>query len=1019
MRLFSLAVAFAPLLCVALAAVAHVHEQAKPGQRERTDDGAFSPKDSSHYGPGGEHKADFDHEAILGSAKAAKEFDDLPPDEAKARLAELAKTMDVDKDGGINRKELNQWILRSLSLLSKEDAEDQFADLDVDANGKITWREVLEDFAEEDSDEVLDDKEIFENADVNKDGALDKHEFKHYTHPEESDVMRPLLVKQSLREKDRDGDGALNFQEFLGEDAKDKDKAWLLSEKAKFDAQHDRDRDGVLKEAEIADWLLPDNEDIAKEETSHLFAYADENHDDILSLDEIVKHHEVFVGSEATDFGEHLSEDRLESLPGDSVRSETKLPASGENVAKFLEKNCALVLDFRIEAFLCRSCLELVTKCDNLQQECDALLESLRFLIWQKDAPSNSNPHKEETVSLDERVTVDSGHLSYGPKNTPPPEVEEQEAFMPEIFTESSDVGDTDDIHRSPKDHKPPEVKFKRRKSNGTTANCQVEKQCPVCGIPAVPGLFTQHMREAHPESKYRRPVLSKRLECALCSFTAKTKSRMTQHRNCTHGLGPKYPCPHCGLLFKRKFALTVHEHKEHLKTPLRKCGECGKEFFSIPGLLQHVSRHHPKKPVQTRVCDECGLQVDAVAFYSHSAKHRKDKMTYPCSHCDRVFTCKTYRRRHTAKYHGVGELKMKSCDRLKQCSECGKQMKNDEAFRAHMFMKHNIKLPGLRQLDCRYCDRVFYVKALFRSHVMVHTGEKHFKCNICGYGTRFSGNLTKHKKFVHKITPTLRITPEVPTKQSSENGVNDQEEMRSENSLKSNRMPEGKVLRLPDVALRKTLSGRIRKSAVDPRKKVVRTALKNPHEFRPVDKLPCDNEELLKRLERIADSVKPEDNTEYRQKSHDLRSLFLKKIREITSKKSQFRRSKQKQLIAEEKARLKADLLQLPTHPQRVKQTKNPALIYGINKVMRAVERGNVSLVFVDAQDRVCLVANALYAACRAKGIPAMAVENLGQRLGTVLSLKSMICAAIDRNADQGQVFHDFALTGNWTDSL
>lgn len=46
--------------------------------------------------------------------------------------------------------------------------------------------------------------------------------------------------------------------------------------------------------------------DIAKDEVDHLFASADDDHDDLLSFDEILEHHDVFVGSEATDYGDHL-----------------------------------------------------------------------------------------------------------------------------------------------------------------------------------------------------------------------------------------------------------------------------------------------------------------------------------------------------------------------------------------------------------------------------------------------------------------------------------------------------------------------------------------------------------------------------------------------------------------------------------------------------------------------------------------------------------------------------------------
>jgi hypothetical protein len=46
--------------------------------------------------------------------------------------------------------------------------------------------------------------------------------------------------------------------------------------------------------------------EIADEEVIHLFASSDDDHDDLLKFDEILDHHEIFVGSEVTDYGDHL-----------------------------------------------------------------------------------------------------------------------------------------------------------------------------------------------------------------------------------------------------------------------------------------------------------------------------------------------------------------------------------------------------------------------------------------------------------------------------------------------------------------------------------------------------------------------------------------------------------------------------------------------------------------------------------------------------------------------------------------
>lgn len=54
-------------------------------------------------------------------------------------------------------------------------------------------------------------------------------------------------------------------------------------------------------------WILPETDHMmALEESKHLIQSADENKDGKLSEEEIAQHHEVFVGSEATDYGRAL-----------------------------------------------------------------------------------------------------------------------------------------------------------------------------------------------------------------------------------------------------------------------------------------------------------------------------------------------------------------------------------------------------------------------------------------------------------------------------------------------------------------------------------------------------------------------------------------------------------------------------------------------------------------------------------------------------------------------------------------
>lgn len=301
----------------------HTHNKQKDQlTKERELDGAYSPRDYNHY-KNGEHNVEFDHEAILGSRETAESFDHLSPTEAKIRLKELAEKMDKDHDGFINKKELTEWILKSFRKLTEEEANEQMEDDDVNEDGKISWEEhksetygiyndnELTPDTDENSDYQMlrNDEQLFKKADVNNDGYLDKSEFPAFTHPEEFKHMHDILYEQTMHKKDKNKDGYLSLEEYMinsnGRISSSNSEDYIV-EKDRFDNDYDKDQDGKLNKEEVLLWLVPNNNDIAEGEADHLIESSDINKDGKLSIQEILDHHEIFVGSEATDFGEHL-----------------------------------------------------------------------------------------------------------------------------------------------------------------------------------------------------------------------------------------------------------------------------------------------------------------------------------------------------------------------------------------------------------------------------------------------------------------------------------------------------------------------------------------------------------------------------------------------------------------------------------------------------------------------------------------------------------------------------------------
>jgi len=128
----------------------HVHKLNK----ERVED-AFQ---SSHY-PNGQHNSEFDHEAVLGSRDKAKEFDNLSPSESKNALRILvANGMDVNKDGFVDKQELNAWLVKSFKSLAIEDGKERLEEEDLNKDGFVTWDEHLRDSF--DIEDNLDDDNL-------------------------------------------------------------------------------------------------------------------------------------------------------------------------------------------------------------------------------------------------------------------------------------------------------------------------------------------------------------------------------------------------------------------------------------------------------------------------------------------------------------------------------------------------------------------------------------------------------------------------------------------------------------------------------------------------------------------------------------------------------------------------------------------------------------------------------------------------------------------------------------------
>lgn len=148
-------------------------------------------------------------------------------------------------------------------------------------------------------------------ADADGDDALTKEEFASFLHPEDTDHMREVVVLETIEDIDKDKDGKVSLNEYIGDmyrgEENEEEPDWVKSEREQFNTYRDKNGDGFMDTEEVKHWIIPADFDHAEAEARHLIYEADGDADQQLTKDEILNKYDLFVGSQATDFGEALA----------------------------------------------------------------------------------------------------------------------------------------------------------------------------------------------------------------------------------------------------------------------------------------------------------------------------------------------------------------------------------------------------------------------------------------------------------------------------------------------------------------------------------------------------------------------------------------------------------------------------------------------------------------------------------------------------------------------------------------
>ncbi|GAA29325.2 reticulocalbin-1 [Clonorchis sinensis] len=270
------------------------------------------------------HDVNFDHAAFLGS-ETAKEYSKLTPEQSREKLKEIIRKIDKDADGKVTEKEMKEWIAYVAKVGQQQVTEKRWSEVNQQGLNPLPWEVYVEASYGKEEDRLKDvetadayrrvvkqDKRRWDAADLDKDNALTKEEFADFLNPEDKAHMRDAVIDELLEAVDTDRNGQVSEREYLDDLARayqtplvdgEPEPDWVAREREQYQKHRDIDHNGFMDRSEVGEWVMPTGYDPIEAETQHLFYHADIDKDDVLTPEEILDKQDLFVSSQATNYG--------------------------------------------------------------------------------------------------------------------------------------------------------------------------------------------------------------------------------------------------------------------------------------------------------------------------------------------------------------------------------------------------------------------------------------------------------------------------------------------------------------------------------------------------------------------------------------------------------------------------------------------------------------------------------------------------------------------------------------------
>ena len=297
----------------------------------------------------------------------------------------------------------------------------------------------------------------------------------------------------------------------------------------------------------------------------------------------------------------------------------------------------------------------------------------------------------------------------------------------------------------------------------------------------------------------------SSKCKCDYCEFTTYEYRQLRPHYLEVHA-DRMYNCSVCGKSFPRQSSYNSHVLSvQHLKrveesksNKAMTCAVCDLKFYNLKQLKLHSMKHTnvltertlieslgdsmagidpkyhefvsalPKGNGRKVKCPDCGLVLSKTNLLPHLRNHT-GTLPFKCMYCDHCYSSAIVLRRHLKAHLGIHDYKCDTCGKLFQrklylsmhrlrkhkdggdgdakpahtCDVCGKSF-----FAKHQLTLHS-QLHAGKRFHCDHpgCRTAFRSNASLTYHKRIHTNERPYLCDECGYAGKNRQQLTRHRR--------------------------------------------------------------------------------------------------------------------------------------------------------------------------------------------------------------------------------------------------------------------------------